>query len=257
MKTPLNDFTFLIPVRIDSAIRIENILAIISYLRRKFTTHILVLEASSYKSDILKRLLPKDVEYYFVEDKDPVFYRTYYLNCMASKVKTPYLAIWDTDVIAPVEQMMAAADELRNGRADIAFPYDGSFLEVSEIIRALYIQSKRMSILTRHKEKMKDLYPSKDMKGGAIFVNVRKYIEAGMENERFYGWGPEDFERYDRWKGLSYVIFRSKGSLFHLTHPRDMNGRHNSKQQMLISNHELYTIRNSSPQEITERINKQ
>lgn len=35
--------------------------------------------------------------------------------------------------------------------------------------------------------------------GGAIFVQTNKYLQAGMENEDFYGWGLEDGERHYRW----------------------------------------------------------
>ena len=245
--------TFLIPVRIDSIIRLENILSVIAYLRRNLQTHIMVLEASHYQNGILKQALPKGVEYYFVEDSDPIFYRTLYLNQMTRKVKTPFHAIWDADVIATPQQMQAALTQLQNGEADIAFPYDGSFLDASEIIRMQFVKNRRLSILTRNKAKMKQLYHS-EMKGGGIFVNTQKYIEAGMENERFYGWGPEDFERYERWKGLGYRIYRSEGCLYHLSHPRDANGTHNSRQQMLIANNEVFIARNSSPEEIRQRV---
>ena len=42
--------------------------------------------------------------------------------------------------------------------------------------------------------------------GGAFLVNRVSYMEAGMENERFYGWGPEDVERVVRWDTLGYQI---------------------------------------------------
>lgn len=255
MKINLKDLTFLIPIRIDSIARLENALAVITYLRCRFDTHILVLEASQYKNEVLHRLLPKEIEYYFVEDKDPVFYRTHYLNQMTQKVKTNYLAIWDADVITPPEQIVDAITHLREKEADIAYPYDGVFIDTSEIIRMFFIMSKQLKVLTKNKNKMEPLYATKDMKGGAILVNVQKYIEGGMENERFYGWGPEDFERYERWEGLNYKIYRSEGCIYHLSHPRDMNGKYNSQHQMNNMTNELATIRSSSPEEIREHMN--
>lgn len=256
MKTDLNDLTFLIPIRIDSMIRLENALAVITYLRRRFNTRIMVLEANRYNSKILQKLLPKDVEYYFIEDKDPVFYRTYYLNWMTSKVQTDYLAIWDADIIIPPNQILDAITQLRIRQADIAFPYSGIFLDASEIIRMLFITTQRLSVLTRNKDKMKPLYSSPNMKGGAILVNVEKYKKAGMENERFYGWGPEDFERYERWFTLGYKIYRTEGCLYHLSHPRDMNGKYNSRQQMKDTSYELSVTRSSSAEEILERMGR-
>ena len=44
MKTYLQDFTFLILIRIDSVQRLENILAVTEYLAKKFHTQIIVIE---------------------------------------------------------------------------------------------------------------------------------------------------------------------------------------------------------------------
>ena len=51
-----------------------------------------------------------------------------------------------------------------------------------------------------------------------------------MENEDFYGWGLEDGERYYRWLSFGCRIYRSTGCLFHLSHPRDMNGQFRSQE---------------------------
>ena len=60
--------------------------------------------------------------------------------------------------------------------------------------------------------------------GGAVFAQTEKYLQAGMENEDFYGWGLEDGERHYRWLSFGYRIYRSEGCLFHLSHPRIKTG---------------------------------
>ena len=60
--------------------------------------------------------------------------------------------------------------------------------------------------------------------GGAVFAKTAKYIGAGMDNEAFYGWGLEDGERHYRWLEFGYKIYRHEDCLFHLSHPRDLNG---------------------------------
>jgi len=57
MKTNLEDLTFLMPLKVDSVIRIENLLAVIRYLQRNFQTHIVVSEVGFYDSYLLRRLL--------------------------------------------------------------------------------------------------------------------------------------------------------------------------------------------------------
>ena len=50
MKTVLNDVTFVIPIRIDSIIRLENLLLTIDCLLSYFETNIVVIEASNYNN---------------------------------------------------------------------------------------------------------------------------------------------------------------------------------------------------------------
>ena len=56
-----------------------------------------------------------------------------------------------------------------------------------------------------------------------FIVNKHKYLKAGGENENFYGWGPEDAERFKRMEILEGAVERVDGPLFHLHHPRGIN----------------------------------
>lgn len=49
------------------------------------------------------------------------------------------------------------------------------------------------------------------------------YIEAGGDNEKFTGWGPEDLERFKRWEVRGYRVHRTEGAIFHLHHHRGAN----------------------------------
>ncbi len=255
MKTDLKDTTFLIPIRIDTVIRLENIVAVTQFLLRNFDCRIMVLEAAPYNNGVLQKLLNKQIDYSFVEDSDGVFYRTKYLNQMTRKVQTPYLGIWDADVIIPKKQIVDSIEKLRSGKFDMAYPYGGIFLDVSDVIRNYYMKKKDISIFQKNTEKMYTVY-GENMTGGAILVNTERYKKAGMENERFYGWGPEDLERYDRWRNFGYRIFRAKGYLFHLTHPRGKNSGIRSNMQANNTQRELHITQNSSREEIEQSINQ-
>ena len=257
MKLDLRDTTFLIPIRIDSVDRLENILSVINFLRRNFNTNIIVLEASLGVNSFLKRLLPKDrcIKYTFIYDDDPIFFRTHYINFMTMMAVTPIIAIWDADVIAPVTQISSAIEQIRLGSADVAHPYDGTSLESSDILRRLFIQTGNVDYLLKNLNKMKVQYQPKVMTGGGFFLNADKYKKAGMENENFYGWGPEDFERYSRWQKFGYKLFRTEGFLIHLTHQRDINSQFNSSFQMNNLNLELFRTRNASKEQIMSFLN--
>lgn len=248
----MKDLTVLIPVRIESIIRLENILAVIKYLTSNFDLEICILEASKYNNMVLKNLLPAEIKYTFVKDNDPIFYRTKYINILVQSVRTPLLAIWDADVVFPPHQIEEAVEILRTDNYDIVFPYDGIFWDTSRNIRQMFIETGDIGMLIELKDMMTSLYGA-GMKGGAFIANTEKYIKAGMENLKFYGWGPEDWERYERWKNLKYKMKTIKGDIFHLSHPRDMNGTHNSEQQRIISFYEKDVTALSSIDEISKR----
>lgn len=155
MKSNLKDLTFLLPIRIDSVNRLENVVQVVRFLQKQFYTHIIVLEASYYNNQLLKKLLPKQVEYYFIEDKDPVFHRTKFLNIMTRKVKTDFLAIWDVDVITLSHQISDSMEALRSREFDISFPYNKSFMDVTDFLKIAFINSNgNMDVLSQNVDKM-------------------------------------------------------------------------------------------------------
>jgi len=249
MKTDLTDLTFLFPLRPDSIIRVENLLATTGYILRNFNTKVCVLEVSAYNNGLLSKLLNRRIAYSFIEDKDPVFHRTKYRNLMTKEVKTPFLSVWDVDVIVDKQLIMDTMEILRNGKADVAFPYNGMFYDTSEIIRNLFIRKNQIQLLHKNRDRMLLIYGN-DHKGGAFIASTEKYRQTGMENENFYGWGEEDFERYKRWLILGLNIYHASGYMYHLSHPRDRNGGYNSQRQMEISKSEYVKIWKSSCEDL-------
>lgn len=254
VKRDLKDLTILIPVRIDSLARLENILAVIKYIDKYFDTNVFVLEADARNCGILNRQILCGVQYSYVKDCDPVFYRTKYINLMASKVATEYLAVWDADVILPPSQVYDSVQKLRSKQFDFCYPYDGTFLDTSKLIRGLFLDSNDVAWLEELRDFMLAPY-GLGVRGGAFLANTMQYRKVGMENLNFYGWGPEDWERYERWMNLGARIGYSKGCLYHLSHPRDLNGMHNSSQQKMCSYYEKDLIMNSSKKEIVRHLN--
>jgi len=174
MKADLRDVTFMIPIQIDSIVRLENVLACIRYLLQHFDTYILLLEAQPFNNGVLQRLIPAKVWYVFVEDEDTVFYRTKYLNEMTRQSGMPFLGIWDADVIIPKEQILDAVQKLRENY-EVAYPYqEDCFLDTTDIIRKLFLMRKNIQVLKRNRDKMYLIY-GKGMKGGAILVNREAY----------------------------------------------------------------------------------
>jgi len=252
-KYDLEDTTFIIPLRIDTIDRLENLLFCTNHLLKYFNTKILILEADTRNRNILNKMLNKKITYVFREDKDPIFFRTSYINKIVQATQTPYIAIWDADVIAPVEQIISSIDLLRKDEADFVYPYKGLLLDVPTCIKNIYSKKENIHVLNKFSSGFHFMY-GQNAVGGGFFTNRLKYIEAGMENENFYGWGLEDGERFVRWHKLGYRISRVEGSLFHLFHERGMNSSVHSEAQSYFKTKEKVRITNMSKTLLLEEI---
>lgn len=260
MKNNFLDVTFLIPVKIDSLIRLENLLLTVRFIKEQFDTHIIVLESAPYPNGIIQSILEEDIEYVFVQDDDPIYHKTKYLNLLTKRAITNIVSIWDADIIIPYEQIIRAVESIRKNDYDVAYPYDGNFLDTSFILRKHYFIYHNIDIFLQNKGKMKSLYTFEGIigaVGGAVFIKREKYIFSGMENESFYGWGLEDGERHYRWLGFGFKIYRSPGCLFHLSHPRDINGHFYSETQKVRAHHSLNEVMNYTKEEMIERFSIQ
>jgi hypothetical protein len=234
MRQNLDDITFLIIVRLDTIERIENILAVTSFILSQFNTNINIWESSYRYNGYLKKLLPTPINYKFIQDDDPILYRTRYINRMVEDVRTPFVSVWDTDVIATCEQILDSVKILRKGEADFVYPYETFFLDTSLILRNIFFKRNNdISFLMENRKRMQIMYPPNPV-GGAYFCNVYSYKKSGLENEDFYGWGVEDGERYVRWERKGFTTKRVEGTLFHLTHPRGINSLIHHPDQSLI-----------------------
>lgn len=249
MKENLNDLTFLVLVRLDSIERLENIIAITDSLCRYFNTNVYVLEIDRYNKNLLKPLLNRKIFYQFIEDVDPVLYKTKYFNMMISTIETKFVAVWDADVVVDRDSVVQSMSYLKDDEFDIVYPYNGICLEVPTIIRTYYLKKRNIRFLYSHKNKMSFLH-DRLLVGGAVLMNKEKFVKAGMENEKYYGWGNDDFDRYYRLKTLGYRIHRINTYLFHLSHPRCFNSSYGHNCSSSISKKELFKTESSSREEI-------
>lgn len=254
-KIDFKDVTFVFPIRLDSIDRLENLLEVISFINNNFETYIHVLEASNYNNNLLSRLFPKGILYTFVKDYDPVFHRTHYINQLVKKTDTDIVAVWDSDVLVCKEQLLKAIELIRKHEADFALPYKNKFLDTSEFVRELYFQTKDMNDLMENESKMKELY-APDSVGGGFLANRKAYLNSGLENEFFYGWGREDGERVNRWHTLGYKLVQVDGCMYHLTHNRGINSRFHSAKQGEIKQAELERLAMMSKLEMIEEIKR-
>lgn len=242
----LDPVTFLIPLRIESADRMRNIITTLIYLCRNFRTNISVHEfdkESIFKSAVVPQLeqalLPEElgmINHVFEKTDEYIFHRTRLLNDMAIAAQTKIVVNYDSDIILPQLAYIKAADFILNGY----IPEDRSFAEPVKVVYP-YGYGDYQIQCTPTDESVSNFINSNfnhdafegqcrrwDAKYGFCqFFDREEYIRLGMENENFVSYGYEDDERYMRFNCLSNVI-RYNCDIMHLEHCRTSNSWFNN-----------------------------
>lgn len=233
---PLEDVTFMIPVRIDSPDRAFNLKYVISYLTDNFNTRIIIKESDSIQRvpDILGDLMhQKPIWYEYEHNTSGVFHRTRLINEMLSLVSTPVVANYDTDVIIRAASIIEAKNMILWEGFDLVFP----FLKG----KSQYRINRETAIMHQDitKAPHKDIPLNYSLCGFCQFLNTESYRQAGMQNEQFLSWGPEDREFLYRFEKLNYKIIWLRNYVYHLEHERGKNS--GQKNPHFISNEELFS----------------
>ncbi|MBC6112438.1 galactosyltransferase-related protein [Pedobacter fastidiosus] len=250
-RVDLKDVSFLITVRVDSQDRLENIYAVTKYLFHHFDTNILLLEIDS-EPKLKKDLLHEDVNYSFVKDKQIKLHRTKYNNVLIQKATTPYISIYDADIIIPISQIVESVEILRSTRYHSVLPYDGNCCGTDVLLKAMFIKILDEKLLVHNANKQSNY--ARRAVGGSIFLNKSSYSKIGYDNEKIKFWGPEDIERIKRMKILGYETKRVRGPLFHLHHERYENSGYQNLDQNIELMNEYLRVANSSKSELEEYI---
>ena len=226
----LSNATFIIPLRIESADRMRNIITLLCFLLGNFDTNVIVKEVDSepvFEKNVLpqiKEFIGNDINlvHIFEKSDDPVFYRMHILNEMLAMSKTDVVINYDCDVLMPVETYVNAYESILNGTCDVVYPYgNGNFQKqvhvTDEIVSDFLNNDFDLSILDKSSQ-----VSTSDF-GWVQFFNRSVYIEGGMENENFRGSSPEDKERFFRFTTLGYKVGRIDNWIYHLEHSRGAN----------------------------------
>jgi len=252
MKINISDVSIIIPLRVDCQERLSNLNTLLRYLLGNTDAKIFVLEADTIQKGIdLNRY---DISYTFVKDDTPAFHHTRYRNEMIKACTTPYIAVWDVDVFSAVNQIQSAVEKLRTREAFVTWPYDGICYNVPQEVSNEFRTTGDIETMTSRKQEFHTMFGA--FSNGGIFLADRdKYMEIGMENEHIYGWGPEDIERLRRMTILGLPVFRVRGELYHLWHPRGVNCFNADPARDVMCFEEYLKVCRLSCKELTDYIN--
>lgn len=237
-KYDFKDLTICIPIRIDSVQRMRNISSVIRFFASNADVCFYILEADKGKNISGLDDIP-NLRYEFVKDDKEIFHRTKYINLMLSKVTTRFAGVWDSDAVAPLDQVEEALGVLRRDNSQVmAYPFDGKFWNITDCFADMFHRTLDIGLLATYPQTRVLLYGYNSV-GGAFLVNVELYRKYGWENEYFAGWGPEDAERFRRLEILGNTPVRIYGDLYHLNHPRGVNSG-NTDTQLSMSTRKEY-----------------
>lgn len=240
-KLNLKDVTFTIPVYHDHNDRKKNIDLSLCMILKSFDTSVIIGEQGSKAFEYTAQwatYMRFDMQH---------FHRTKMLNDMAKQSTTPYVVNWDCDIIIPPMQVYLMAEALRNG-ADFVYPYDGQFARMPRGKFFQLIESHTDIGMVRG-EQLSGKFGgpmTTTSVGGAVGVNVDSFADSGMENEYFISYGPEDMERWERWKRLGYKVERIGGALYHMDHYIGPNSN-KSNPHFAANNKQLEKMRKMDP----------
>ena len=241
------DLTVVIPVKIDSNDRLDNLKVVLKYLNTNIRTNIIVGEHS--EKPTLKNLRYK-YDYVHFDNPNGTFHKTKTLNSLYELSETPYIAAWDSDVLVHPENVLDAVSNLRSNKMDFIYPFDNRIYDVPRRFISKLLKSGNIKDIVN-----KDCIDRKiDLITGCLFMfNKQKLSELGMENEKFIGWGGEDDERYERilklGGNISYLIDR--GPVYHIRHFRGVDSRPiEGKEYSQDNREELVKTREMSQKEL-------
>lgn len=243
-RIDLKDTTFIIPVFYDHNDRRQNIMLTVSFLLKNFNTNILIGEQGGNEFSFMAKYCR-----YINFDQMEHFHRTRMINEMVKKAETEIVVNWDGDNLCTPAQLYESAKAVRNG-ADIVYPFDGRVCRVPRYLFPDVIES-----LDVHDIKVEKCMPKTHSSvGHAVVMKRGSFINAGMENENFISWGPEDSERYDRYHILELTVKRIQGKIYHMDH---YCGANSSTQHPHFSQNNLehYKVKGMKKIELREYVN--
>ena len=231
-KTNLSNCTFIIPVRVDSNDRTRNLITVLCFLLSQFDTKIILKEVASqplvdeYILPQVKEFLDNDLKgftYLFEKSDNPEFHRMKIINEVLNQVETDVVVNYDSDVLLKPEIYAKSVNLILDEKYDIIYPYG-----LGEYQKQIYANDKLVSDFLNNDfdfailEARGKVYMSQF--GHVQFLKTKSYIDAGMENENFISWSPEDKERYVRFDKLGYKVGRIDSAfVYHLEHYRGKN----------------------------------
>lgn len=219
----LKNFTFIIPVKIESEDRKRNAEVVLNFLNSNLDTNIFIYEAGSEVIPSIFEITSENIKYFYEDlDSDAPFHRTKYVNHLIKEVRTEFTVNYDVDVILDLGVYKNLNKKMVDNNIDLLYPYGlGEYLRnVNNICLDSLIEN-----INHCDNFYNTLYSnyaaSRTHTGHCQVFKTESYIHGGMEDENFISYGPEDQEKLYRFSTLGFKVEHLDGAYInHIEHSR-------------------------------------
>ena len=195
----LKSVTFLITLQTESSFDLENLTFVLKFITENFVTNVIVTEIGIERKFFYKTT-SSNYRYFFYEINNPIFYNTFFIHQAISKVKTPVLSIWDSNVIVHPSQVINSTELILNDPKKLIVPYNKIIDGISTKMmkKGIEVNQPEGSLSTENKPSL-HFYGLSTM-NGVIFINKDEYLKYGGENPNIIfepGNSPERLKRLE------------------------------------------------------------
>jgi hypothetical protein len=242
-KIPLKNATFIIPCKMDSSDRNENMVACINWIQSNFDTNVIVGEQGTHEFEYVKDMGCKymwfDMEF---------FHRTRMLNLMTVEADTDIIFGHDCDVFLCIEAVVKAVKLLETG-TPFVLPYSGAFLHAPrkfyKIINSIGYIEPFINLPFKGR--------TDNSVGGSFCFRRDLWI---LENENFKGHSPEDRFRAAFARILYDGLVRLDYPLIHLDHFIGPDSSHATNSWAVFNNSETRKCKSlKTKEQVLEYVN--
>lgn len=194
LKSIMCEVDFIFPYRHDTEKRKDNLLKVINYYRTNFKHSTFIVSEQGDKQTIQV----DDFNYIFIK-KDLPHNQSKCINDGVKISNKKIICVVDADIILlNFYSIYNAVKEIMMNKIDYSLPYTECFDEPNYTLRDAW---------------------GTNCIGGIFIIDREKFLNAGMNNEMFEGWGREDDERHRRLISKGIRFKRQYGLIVHLEHP--------------------------------------
>lgn len=241
------DLTYIMPVRIESADRLRNVITSVTYLLKTLPDAKVIVKEVDKESVFAEQALPVIEKYVdktkanllhvFEKSESDLFHKTRILNDLIEMAPTSIICSHDVDVVYPLKSHIMAYEVIKKGQCDVVYPYGCGVYQYQvtypqNIYERFLASEFDIRIFENH------MRTESSTIGWTQFYRRKTVIQSGWWNENFLSWGAEDCEFYYRMNALGNKVSRVEGPIWHLEHGRTHNSHyHNPK---FMENHQLW-----------------